>query len=268
MPCPGQGPSPSLEPRGRNALEGDPHREDAAGRVEMEPFDAHDAVVAVGGAQRVPMIDDVVLVLASAADDGVVSGPRGDGRVGLQDRPFPLEGAEGAVGAGVGHVVVGAGPATLTPHKVVSPVSLEHERTLHIALRRHFLVDAPVLEGDEAHQVVTQLHQVAMPPAAVVHIVRPVVIQEDELVDGLRPVHDLVHERMPEGVLERAGGVVSHGDADAALPFLVHVVRPEKEVVLPVLPDHGRRPARKCCPWPALCHVWSNAPGPSKRTRP
>ena len=47
---------------------------------------------------------------------------------------------------------------------------------------------------------------------------------------------------MPEGVLKGAGRIIGHGDTDAALPFLMHVVGAEKEIVFSVLPDHGRRP--------------------------
>ena len=82
-----------------------------------------------------------------------------------------------------------------------------------------------------------------MAPAAVVHVILPVVVAEDELVDGLRPVHDPVDQRFAQRIAERPGRGVGHGDPDAAhLLLAVNVVAREEEVIAAVGMQDRRRP--------------------------
>ena len=81
-----------------------------------------------------------------------------------------------------------------------------------------------------------------MAPAAVVHVILPVVVAEDELIDGLRPVHDPVDQRFAQRIAERPGRGVGHGYADAAGFTLMDVVAGEEKVILAVGMNGRGRP--------------------------
>ena len=91
-----------------------------------------------------------------------------------------------------------------------------------------------------------------MPPPSVEHVVLPVVVAEDELVDGLRPVDYLVYEGLAQGILVGAFGTVAYRPAYAAYLTLVYVVAAEEEVVPAVRLDDGRCPQGLFQPWDVL----------------
>lgn len=65
---------------------------------------------------------------------------------------------------------------------------------------------------------------------------------EDKLVDGLCAVDNVIDQRVPEQILERAFGFVADGYTDAAdFPFM-HIVCAEEEVVFAIFFDNGRCP--------------------------
>ena len=185
-------------------------------------------------AERPAVVDDVPLVLARDADHGVVPGTGGHPGILLQDLPDALEGPERRVCDGIGHAVVGSSPASFAPHEVVFSLPLEHEGSFDVVLGGYLLAGFAVLEGNDAQQVGGQADHVAVSPASVVHVVLPVVA-EDELVDGLRSVDDPVDERPSQRIPVGSFGPVGDGYADAArLVVVLDVVAAEEEVVLPV----------------------------------
>src|SRR3546814_8098496 len=84
-----------------------------------------------------------------------------------------------------------------------------------------------------------------MLPAAIIEIMLPVVVAEDELVDRLRAIVEGAHQRLADRVLERPLGPVADRDADAAgLVVRLDVVGTEEEIIFAVLLDRRRRPHR------------------------
>ena len=208
----------------------------------MHLVDAYDTVVPVPGTERMPVIDYEPLVLPFIVDDRMVPGPGSHFRVLLQDLADPLERSERIVGYRIGNAIVRSCPSSLGPHEIILSVLQEHERPLDIVLRSDLLEQCAVIERNESGKVVVQLADIAVPPAAVIHIPGTVLVLEHELVDRLCPVDDLVYERFAEQVLVGSLRTVRNGDAYAALPFLVHIIASEEEVIGLVLMNYGRRP--------------------------
>ena len=175
---------------------------------------------------------------------GVVTCARSHILIRAQDHALTHEGAQRVVRHGIGHTIVGACPAALRPHEVILAVADEHERPLDITFGRNLLEGLAVVEGDEPAQVVTQLGDIAVAPAAVIHVERAVLVLEYELVDGLRAVDDLADKGLAQIILERPCGVVRHGYAYAADLALMHVVRAEEEIILSILLYGGGGPQR------------------------
>ena len=188
------------------------------------------------------MVDDVPFVSPRNLYDGVVPGAAGDRRVLFEDLADAFERPEGRVGDGVGDAVIGARPAPFRPHEVIFSAVPEHERPLGVIRGGDLLVEGAVVEGHDTQQIRRQAYHVAVPPAAVVHVVAAVVVAEDELVDGLGPVDDAVDERLAQRIAERPGRGVGHGYADAAGFTLVDVVAGEEKVILAVGMDGRGRP--------------------------
>src|SRR3546814_5485730 len=70
-----------------------------------------------------------------------------------------------------------------------------------------------------------------MLPAAIIEIMLPVVVAEDELVDRLRAIVEGAHQRLADRVLERPLGPVADRDADAAgLVVRLDVFGTEEEI--------------------------------------
>ena len=128
------------------------------------------------------------------------------------------------------------------PHEVICPAVPEHERPLGVIRGGDLLVEGAVVEGHDTQQIRRQAYHVAVPPAAVVHVVAAVVVAEDELVDGLGPVDDAVDERLAQRIAERPGRGVGHGYADAAGFTLMDVVAGEEKVILAVGMNGRGRP--------------------------
>ena len=78
-------------------------RRDPALGVERHPFDAHLPVSPLAVAQRMTVIDDIVVVRARDADHGVMSGSRSHGGVLPHDRSDAFERPERRIRHGVGH---------------------------------------------------------------------------------------------------------------------------------------------------------------------
>ena len=191
--------------------------------------------------ERVPVVNDVVVVGSRRVQYGVVAGSGAHLGVLLQYLSDALKGAEGRVGDSVCHAVIRACPSALAPHEVALAVPAEHHRTFDVLLGRDFLVDRPVLERKETRKVGLQPHHIAVSPASVVHIII-IPFAEDELVDRLRPVHNLVDEWFAQKVAVRPLRTVADGDTDAPDFPLVYIVGGKEEIVLPVLLDDGRCP--------------------------
>jgi len=239
------GHSPFLYLAFADAFEGHLDGLDGAVCVEDEAVDAGDAVVAVGLFKGAAVVDDVVFVLAWHFDNAVVACSASDTLVALEDFTFEFEGAEGTVADGVSYAIVGTSPTSLTPHEVVSAVSLQHERPLDIILAGRNLVELlSVLPRNDGKEVGTQTADVAVSPAAVKHIELSVVVAEDELVDGLCAIDNLINKRLAECILIRAFGLVADGNADAAHLAFVNIIAAEEEVELIVCLDDGRCPER------------------------
>lgn len=224
---------------------GHPDGENPPLGVETQAVDAGGAAVGGRLAERPAVVDDVPLVLARDADHRVVSGAGGHPGILLQDLPDALEGPERRVCDGIGHAVVGASPAAFAPHEVVFALPLEHEGSFDVVLGGYLLEGFAVLEGNDAQQVGGQADHVAVPPSSVVHVVLPVVVAEDELVDGLCSVDDPVDERSSQCIPIGAFGPVGDGYADAArLVVALDIVAAEEEVILSVGMDRRGGPHR------------------------
>ena len=83
-----------------------------------------------------------------------------------------------------------------------------------------------------------------MTPASVEHIELPVVIAEDELVDGLRSVDNLIDEGLAEGILVGAFWLVADGNANTAYFALVDIIASKEKIELVVGLDDGWCPQR------------------------
>src|SRR6185312_14082407 len=105
---------------------------------------------------------------------------------------------------GVGDGIVGACPGAFRPHEVVLPVLQDHEGSLDVILGRNLLEDRPIGEGNEAREVVLQLGNVAVAPASINDVIRPVTVLEYERINRLRPVVKLVNEGLSQIIRERA----------------------------------------------------------------
>lgn len=173
------------------------------------------AVVSVGAAERMAVVDNVVNVRARYVDDAVVSGARRNGVVELKNLVEALKGADGTVRDGVGDGVVGAGPAALAPEEVVLAIALQHLASLDVVLRRDFLEDFAILKGSKANHVLVELGHVGVSVPAVVDVRLPVVVEEDVLVNGLGAVVVFANERLADGVLVGAFWAVCDADANA-----------------------------------------------------
>ena len=166
----------------------------------------------------------------------------GNCRVGLQDGADALEGAERRVGDSVSHAVIILHPIAFAPHKVAFTIFLEQEGAFYIVLRCHFFIQRAVGEGYNRFEVVGEFYQIAAAPAAIIHIVAAIGMTEYKLVDGLRAVDNVIDQRMPEQILERAFGFVADGYADAADFSFVYIVRAEEEIVFAIFFDNRRCP--------------------------
>src|SRR6478609_4293473 len=111
--------------------------------------------------------------------------PGRNGRVLLKNFSDALERTERGIRDGISHGVIWSGPAALGPHEVILAVADEHERSFHITLRRHFLKGCAVGKRFEAGEILLQLRDIAVPPAAVIHVKLVVLVAEDELIDRL-----------------------------------------------------------------------------------
>src|SRR5947208_11025288 len=80
--------------------------------IKFHFVDADHSVVAIGFAERTPMIDDVVLLLAGQLDNGMVTCAGGDGGILLQDFANAFERAQEGVGYCIGDGIIRSGPTT------------------------------------------------------------------------------------------------------------------------------------------------------------
>ena len=232
-----------FDPDGFDPFESHFYGFDEAVCIELHAVDAGLAVPHGGRAQRAAVVDDVVFVPAGDPYHRVVAGSGGDFGVLLEDFADTFERPERGVGDGVGHAVIGTAPAAFAPHEIVFAAALEHKRSFDVVFRRYGLVRLAVVERHDAQQVVRQFDHVAMVPAAVIHVMRTVVVAENELVDGLCAVDDAVDQRFAQRILVRAARTVGHGDADAAVFVVVlDVVAAEEEVVFAFVFEYRRRP--------------------------
>ena len=100
----------------------------------------------------VTVVDDIIFL--AHAQHRVMAGTCGHAGILLQNLTDTAEGACRTVADGVGHAVVGSGPATFRPHKVVFAPVLHHVGAFHIVIGSDFLIVASVVEGYEAEQVI------------------------------------------------------------------------------------------------------------------
>ena len=126
---------------------------------------------------------------------GMMPGSSRDCRILLENRGDTIERSERRIGNRISDTIIGTCPAPFAPHKIVLTVLLEHERTFHISIRCHFLVDRPVFKRNQPGEIVVQANDITMSPTAVIHIVAAIIVTENELVDRLCPVYDLVDKR-------------------------------------------------------------------------
>src|SRR5712672_1876003 len=92
------------------------------------------------------MVDDVPMIAFGDVDYGVMSGAGSDGGILLQYFTGPFEWAGDGVTDGVGHGIIGPGPAALGPHEIVFPIFAEHERSFDIVLGSDLLERGSVRE--------------------------------------------------------------------------------------------------------------------------
>ncbi len=115
--------------------------------------------------------------------------------------------------------------------------------------------ELPVFPGNKAGIVGIQFSHIALPPAAVEHIVRPVHVPEHELIDGLGVVVEGIDQGFAQVIAVRPARCIGYRHPDAAKVIYVvirvvaarprrplHVIPPEKQVVLPVFFDRRRGP--------------------------
>lgn len=173
----------------------------------------------------------------------MVPGAGGNGRVLLQHHADAFERPERRVGNGIRHAVIGAAPAAFRPHEIVAAVVQEHKRSFDVAFRGDFPENSAIGVGLKTGEIGFQPHDVAMPPAAVNHIVLPVLVLENELVNGLRAVVKLIEQGFAEVIGEGAVGLVGNRYADAAaFGVVLNIVGGEEEEILLAFLDDGRRP--------------------------
>ena len=206
-------------------------------------------MITPGVTQRTTVIDDVIILRVRHMQDRMMTRTGSHRRVLLQDLVDALKGTERRIGNRIGHGVIRARPAPLAPHEIILAMLLEHKGPLHIAIRCHLLVDRSILKRYQPSEIGIQLHYVAMPPATVIHIIGAVVILEDKLVDGLRPIHNLVDQRFAQQILVGTLRTVAHRYTDATDLTLMHIIRTEKQVILTLLANHSRCPHGSFCPF-------------------
>ena len=80
----------------------------------------------------------------------------------------------------------------------------------------------------DAEQIGRQAADIAVAPAAIIHIVPAIVVMEDKLVDGLCAVHDIVDERPAQRIPIGPFGPVGHSHTDAAHLAFVYIVATEE----------------------------------------
>ena len=83
-----------------------------------------------------------------------------------------------------------------------------------------------------------------MLPSAIDHIVLPVVILKNKLVDGLRAVLYFVYQRPAQKIFERPGGTIGNSNAYTAdlLFIIMNIIRAKKEIILPAHFGNSGRP--------------------------
>jgi len=94
----------------------------------------------------------------------------------LQDFTDAPEWPQRRVADGIGHAVIGPGPATFAPHKVILPLPFEHKGTFDILIRGDLLEDAAILKGQKACKITVQPGYVAVPPPPVVQVILTLIL--------------------------------------------------------------------------------------------
>ena len=175
--------------------------------------------------------------------DRVVTRSVGDIEILPQDLPDTIERAKRRIGDGVSDLVIRSGPTTLTPHEVIFTILLKHKRAFHVILGSYLFINRSVLERYKSGKVFIQAYHVAVFPTTVIHIILIIVsVVENKLIDRLRPVHDLVDQRLTQQILIRPFRTIAHGNTDTSDLSLVHVIRPKEKIILTVLVDYRRSP--------------------------
>src|SRR5215471_9559527 len=179
----------------------------------------------------------------------MMTGAGGDRWVLLQNLSNTSKRPEGRRSHSVGHRIVRAGPGAFRPHEIVLPVFHDHERAFDIALGRDLLELSSIREGNETCEVIVKLRDVAVFPATISDVVRPVSVLEDERVDWLSTIVKLTDQWLPQIDLEWAAWSARTCDTDAShLLVVLNVVSAEKNVVPTVLVHHRRRPQSPLSP--------------------
>jgi len=125
----------------------------------------------------------------------MVTSPGGYIFILLQDFTDAPEWPQRGVADGVGHAVIGPGPATFAPHKVIFPLPFEYKRAFHVPFGCDFFEYAAIFKRQEAGKITIQPGHIAIPPSSILQVILPLIL-EDKLVDGLGPVVELVDKEL------------------------------------------------------------------------
>ena len=220
------------------------HGDDVAILIKFHSINAEKARVADRDGGLVAVVHDEVLIILGKVEVAVMAGTAGDLTVSRgENGSSPAEGTPGCIGGAVVDPIGAVGPVPGGPHEIVDAVALEHTGRLYVVGGRDLAEGDSVIEGHESCHISVHAADIAVPPAAVIEIDRPIVVLEQVGVNGLGPVVELADEGMIQKGFEGTDGRVRDGDLQAShLAHVGNVVGGENVVEFSVDLLHGRSP--------------------------
>src|SRR5512138_1963005 len=150
----------------------------------------------------------------------MMPGPFSNFRILFQNGTQSLKRPYGRISNGIGYAVIRTSTATFGPHKIIFAIPHKHERTFDITLRRYFLKYGSIIKSDKTGKIIFQLNNIAMPPSAVDHIILPIFVLKNKLIDWLGTILKLVQQRFTKQILKRSLRILGHTYSDTSF-FIV-----------------------------------------------
>ena len=206
-------------------------------------------MISVPVIQRMAVVNDIPVICAGNVQNGVMSRAGAHIFIPLEDLLDTLEGSHRIVRDGIGHTIIGSGPAAFRPHEIVLAVPLEDHGAFHIFFGSDLFIETAVLEGEQACHLVIQANDIAVPPAAVVHIDLSVGVLINKLIYRLCAIDDMADQRFAQQIFIGAFRLIRRGDTDAADLAFMDIIGRKEEIIFAVVLDHRGSPHGASCPF-------------------